>query len=56
MLAVLHDRLDAVKLLLDKGASITIPDNYGRTALHRAVIPNEQQIVIFELVKEDSHA
>jgi ankyrin repeat protein len=31
---------------MEKGASITAPDNYGRTALHRAVIPNEQQIVM----------
>ena len=46
MLAILHNHLECVKMLLDKDAKITCPDNFGRTALHRSIIPTEQQIVM----------
>jgi len=43
--AVKYQRREAVKLLLDKGARVTIADKKGRTALHGAATLNDADIV-----------
>jgi serine/threonine-protein phosphatase 6 regulatory ankyrin repeat subunit C len=46
MLSVLHNHYECVKILIEKGASSTAKDDFGRTALHRVVIPADQQIMM----------
>ena len=47
--AAIYNRLDIVKLLIQRGASIHTQDNIGNTALHAAVLGDNIDVVRFLL-------
>ena len=52
--AVINQKTDMIKLLLEKGADIKAKDNTHRTPLHRAIIKENTQII--ELLLNDDKA